>query len=170
MTAEERREFILKELLNGSEIISANTFAKDLDVSRQIIVGDIALLRALGYNIEATPKGYFLGEASRPSGVTKIVCSNHKKNQMMEELYTVVDNGGAILDVQIEHHLYGKLIGAMNLYSRYDIEEFAAKIKKSNAILLSGLTDGQHEHTIWCNDEKVMDRVILALQEKGLIV
>ncbi len=169
MTAEERRQYIIDKFTSSDEIISANTFAKELDVSRQIIVGDIALLRALGYNISSTPKGYLLEEDSKPNGVTKVIRSKHSIENMVEELYTVVFNGGAVLDVQIEHELYGKLIGTTNLYSKYDVDKFVEKVKENNVAMLSGLTDGEHEHTIWASDEDIMDRIVKELQEKGLI-
>ena len=70
MHAEERRETILKLLRQSAQPVSASTLAAQLSVSRQIIVGDIALLRAGGADILATPRGYCLQNAA-VAGLTR---------------------------------------------------------------------------------------------------
>ena len=60
MRAEERRQAIRELLQNSKQPVSASVLAARFAVSRQIIVGDIALLRAAGADISATPRGYVI--------------------------------------------------------------------------------------------------------------
>ena len=112
MHAEERRETILKLLRQSAQPVSASTLAGQLSVSRQIIVGDIALLRAGGADILATPRGYCLQNAAA-AGLTRRVAVRHDEAGMEAELNTMVDNGCTVVDVIVEHPLYGQLTGPL---------------------------------------------------------
>lgn len=93
MNAAQRRKVILERLTEADAPLSASVLAGELGVSRQIVVGDVALLRASGTQIDATPRGYQLHPAAR--GYTGILaCVHSTADQMREELYTVVDQGG----------------------------------------------------------------------------
>lgn len=126
MHAEERRETILKLLRQSAQPVSASTLAGQLSVSRQIIVGDIALLRAGGEDILATPRGYCLQNAAA-AGLTRRVAVRHDEAGMEAELNTMVDNGCTVVDVIVEHPLYGQLTGPLQLSSRYDVAQFIAR-------------------------------------------
>ena len=126
MHAEERRETILKLLRQSAQPVSASTLAGQLSVSRQIIVGDIALLRAGGADILATPRGYCLQNAAA-AGLTRRVAVRHDEAGMEVELNTMVDNGCTVVDVIVEHPLYGQLTGPLQLSSRYDVAQFIAR-------------------------------------------
>ena len=118
MNAAQRRKVILERLTEADAPLSASVLAGELGVSRQIVVGDVALLRASGTQIDATPRGYQLHPAAR--GYTGILaCVHSTADQMREELYTVVDQGGIVVDVAVENPLYGELRGNLNLASRY---------------------------------------------------
>ena len=123
MNAAQRRKVILERLTEADAPLSASVLAGELGVSRQIVVGDVALLRASGTQIDATPRGYQLHPAAR--GYTGILaCVHSTTDQMREELYTVVDQGGIVVDVAVENPLYGELRGNLNLASRYDVDHF----------------------------------------------
>ena len=123
MNAAQRREKILQQLHGASAPISASALAAKLGVSRQIVVGDVALLRAGGAEIEATPRGYQFHPT--PGGYTGILaCVHRTADEMRTELYTVVDQGGVVVDVAVENPLYGELRGNLNLASRYDVDTF----------------------------------------------
>ena len=123
MNAAQRRERILTRLTGASEPMSASLLAGELGVSRQIVVGDVALLRAAGAQIDATPRGYQLHPAAK--GYTGILaCVHRTAEEMRAELYTVVDQGGVVVDVAVENPLYGELRGNLNLASRYDVDLF----------------------------------------------
>ena len=140
MKAEERRRAIAKTL-TAEHPVSATALAGQFSVSRQIIVGDIALLRAAGLDIVATPRGYKLGETT---GLLRAVACVHSAQETETELLAMVDNG-TVIDVVVDHPLYGQMTGQLSLASRYDVRQFVEKAK--HAAPLSSLTDGVHIHT-----------------------
>ena len=129
-----------------SRPLSATAIAKEFGVSRQIIVGDVALLRAAGENIAATPRGYVLQKER--SSHTKTIACRHNDDNLLKELYIVVDNGCAVLDVTVEHPVYGQILGQLQIFSRYDADQFAKKLGENSAPPLCALTNGVHLHTI----------------------
>lgn len=60
MKAKERRERILDIVKNSDAPVPANKLASEFDVSRQIIVQDIAVIRAADDGIIATNRGQYL--------------------------------------------------------------------------------------------------------------
>ncbi|SEK39819.1 hypothetical protein SAMN04488700_1894 [Carnobacterium iners] len=165
-----RRNKIVAALQKAKEPISASVLAKKLAVSRQIIVGDVALIRATGIDITATPKGYVLNSKESPDDryIRKIACV-HQLDETQKELYAIVDNGGELLDVIVEHPVYGELKGQLNIGSRHDADQFLQKITSLKANLLSGLTKGIHLHTIACKDEFVFNKIIQQLSSENLL-
>jgi transcriptional regulator of NAD metabolism len=168
MRAEERRNHILERLREADRPLSATLLAGELNVSRQIIVGDVALLRAGGENITATPRGYVLEQ--RGGGERYTVACRHRPDEMERELDLMVDNGCTVEDVIVEHTVYGQLTGRLDLSSRYDVAEFIRKVKEKDAKPLSDLTGGIHLHTLRCPDRAAYDRVVNALDEAGFLV
>ncbi|HBH6799298.1 TPA: transcription repressor NadR, partial [Enterococcus faecium] len=145
---ETRRKQIMQTLANTEKPVSASKFAKTFGVSRQIIVGDIALLRAAGKSIVATARGYILETEETNTGHISKIAVQHGKDQTEEELRLIVENGGEIIDVIVEHPLYGELAGTLHIKTPQDIDSFMRRYQKSNATLLSELTGGIHLHTI----------------------
>ena len=123
MTSENRRIQIEEILNNNTEPITATALAKKMTVSRQVIVGDIALMRAAGLKISATPRGYVIDREDESQCVFTIACQ-HNDEHMKTELYAVVDNGGRVHDVTVEHPIYGEISGELHLKSRYDVDLF----------------------------------------------
>ena len=76
--------------------------AKKFGVSRQVIVQDIALIRAAGYEIISTNRGYILNQ---PKTVCRIFKVQHTDEQLEEELNTIVDLGGCVDNVMIHHRV-----------------------------------------------------------------
>lgn len=163
MKAEERREAIAAAL-RADTPISATTLANRFSVSRQIIVGDIALLRAGGMEIAATPRGYKL---EMNSGLERAVACIHDADGLEPELLAMVDNGCTVIDVVVEHPLYGEIAGQLNLSSRYDVARFVEKSREATP--LSALTDGIHLHHLRCPDEGAYQRVCQALDRLGVL-
>ncbi|MCD8353292.1 MAG: transcription repressor NadR [Clostridiales bacterium] len=168
MKATERREQILSYLQHQTAPVSASALARQFSVSRQIIVGDVALLRAGGATISATPRGYLL--AQRQSGLLRQVACLHTGDQMEDELNLCVDQGCSVLDVIVEHPVYGQLVGQLQLHSRYDVQQFVQRVKQESAHSLSELTDGIHLHTLRCPNEDAYQRVCKALNEAGYLL
>lgn len=168
MNAAQRRKVILERLTEADAPLSASVLAGELGVSRQIVVGDVALLRASGTQIDATPRGYQLHPAAR--GYTGILaCVHSTSDQMREELYTVVDQGGIVVDVAVENPLYGELRGNLNLASRYDVDHFIQQAADTPECLLSRMTGGVHLHTLSCPTPEAFRRIEAALDAKGLL-
>ncbi len=136
---EARRKQIMQTLANTEKPVSASKFAKTFGVSRQIIVGDIALLRAAGKSIVATARGYILETEETNTGHISKIAVQHGKDQTEEELRLIVENGGEIIDVIVEHPLYGELTGTLHIKTPQDIDSFMRRYQKSNATLLSEL-------------------------------
>lgn len=168
MEAASRRQAILDRLRTADRPVSASALAAGLNVSRQIIVGDIALLRAGGAEISATPRGYVLPRAT--DGITRTIACRHTLAQTGQELDILVDNGCTVLDVIVEHPVYGQLTGQLQISSRYDVEQFLARIRDSDAAPLSMLTGGLHLHTLCCPNEDAYTRACAALKADGLLL
>lgn len=168
MNAQQRRKHILGRLTEASVPVSASALAAELGVSRQIVVGDVALLRAGGAQIDATPRGYQL-HAAEKGYVGVLACAHSTEEQLCAELYTVVDNGGVVVDVAVENSLYGELRGNLNVASRYDADIFMEQAKASPEALLSRMTGGVHLHTIRCADYASFQRICRALEQQGVL-
>lgn len=168
MDAAARRAAILSILERAEHPVSAAALAREFSVSRQIIVGDVALLRAGGLSIAATPRGYMLPEER--SGLIRTLACRHRADQMEDELNAIVDQGCTVIDVIVEHPIYGQLTGPLQLSSRYDVAQFVDRCRQSDALPLSNLTEGIHLHTISCPSEATFQRVRAALEQLGVLL
>lgn len=168
MTTKQRREEISKYLGSLDVAVSASTLAEKFSVSRQVIVSDIALIRASGAEISATPKGYVMSKKQRRGALRTIAC-RHDNSSLREELYAVVDNGCTIVDVTVEHPMYGEISGSLEISSRYDADCFCAEIE-GGAPPLSALTDGIHLHKISYPNVQALERVLKELTKKGILL
>ncbi|MFI3230205.1 MAG: transcription repressor NadR [bacterium] len=162
-----RRELVLEELKSRDTAISAGSLGKKFSVSRQVIVNDVAILRASGENIIALPRGYII-QKDNPVNNYVIACK-HDKYELSEELYTIVDCGCGIIDVIIEHDIYGQISANLSLYSRKDVREFLNKLKNSDTQPLCNLTNNYHFHTLDCPTPKHFEEVKIALKQKKLL-
>ena len=168
MKAEKRREAILARLMSSAGPVSAAALARDFGVSRQVVVGDVALLRAYGSEISATPRGYVL---ERDTGMLlRTLACSHSPEDMRRELEIMVDNGCVVRDVIVEHPIYGQLTGSLELKSRYDVGQFVSRSARAEALPLSALTDGIHLHTLLCPDEESYERVLEELGRAGFLL
>ncbi|MCR5758577.1 MAG: transcription repressor NadR [Selenomonas sp.] len=169
MTTEERREEVLRRLQAASQPLTGTRLSRELGVSRQIIVGDVSILRAEGQRIFATPRGYIMpGEDNGQQKIT-LVC-RHSAQEMEAELNAIVDNGGAVLDVIVEHPVYGPLKSDLLLESRRDVKNFLTKMKKCQANPLLVVTGGIHIHTVRVPNEEVLAAIRQELQLLGILV
>ncbi len=170
MDAAARRQRILETLESSSGPVSAASLAGDLGVSRQIIVGDVALIRAGGTPIDATPRGYILQPAvTLPQGLRSQIVCQHSDADTEHELNIIVDNGCKVVDVIVEHPVYGQLTGQLNIASRYDVKCFLQKVADAGAHSLCQLTDGIHTHTIEVPDQDALDRTLTELKRSGIL-
>lgn len=173
MDTKTRRNEILQMLQNNDKPASASYISERFNVSRQIIVGDVALLRAEGHDIMATSSGYILNsKPAESAGVdadTYILACNHDKSSLEAELYIIVDNGASIVNVAVDHPLYGTVTQALDIKSRFDADAFIKKVALTGGTLLCSLTAGAHLHTIRCADPEAYRRILKLLREKGIV-
>ncbi|MDD6189910.1 MAG: transcription repressor NadR [Clostridiales bacterium] len=167
LTAEKRRAALIDCLTAADSPVSASALAAQFSVSRQVIVGDIALLRASGANISATPRGYVIDRAQQ--GCRRTVACVHSCEDTAKELNIMVDNGCTVVDVIVEHPIYGQISGRLDLASRYDVAQFVEKLSSEEAPPLSSLTGGVHLHTLICPDEAAYRRVCKELSKEKLL-
>ena len=167
MTAAQRREKIYTQLMTAAAPVSATALAKQYGVSRQIIVGDIALLRAEGRNITATPRGYMIVTTG---GITVQLAVCHTGSQTREELYAMVDCGCTVQDVVVEHPVYGQLTAVLQLSSRYDVDQFIKNMADRSARPLSALTEGIHLHTLSCPGSEALAHLKENLRQMGVLL
>lgn len=168
MSGEERRKELLKMIRSAPAPISGAALAKELAVSRQVIVQDIALLRARNVGILSTARGYLIPEAA-PSAV-RVFHVNHNDEQIPMELNTIVDQGGRVQDVFVNHQVYGKLRADLVIRSRRDVERFMEGIQKGESSPLKNLTSGVHSHTVEADSEEELDLIEKKLQEIGVLL
>ena len=168
--AKSRREYIKKALSDSNVPLTASYFANILNVSRQIIVGDVAILRASGVDILATPRGYMMsGESEGEFSYISLIACKHTADRLRDELYTIVDFGATVIDVTIEHAIYGEISGTLNLSSRYDVDMFMEKVEKEkNSTPISSLTDGVHLHRIGCKKKATFELIKAALIDMNI--
>ena len=164
MSGEERRGKIIQALKNSDKAVSATTLAKEFDVSRQVIVQDVALLRANGKNIFSTNRGYLIQEDEETTRVFKV---QHEDDEVEKELTTIVDLGGTVEDVY--HKVYGVLRAEMNIKSRMDIRNYMEEIRSGKSSLLKNVTSGYHYHTVRAERVEILDMIQEELQKKGLL-
>lgn len=167
--AEQRRRGILAWMQSHGEPVRGGELAKRFRVSRQCLVQDVAILRAGGEEIEATPRGYHLPTHSR-RGHREILACQHAPERTQEELQILVDHGVKILDVIVEHPVYGELRGALMLESRADVDDFLTRVKSSHASLLSSLTKGIHLHTVEASRAEMIARAKVQLRARGFLL
>ena len=169
MSGESRRVSIISRLNQSTAPISATRLAEEFSVTRQIIVADIALLRAAGHVIRAEHRGYVLDKADN-DGILKRIVVKHGKDSVQEEFYAIVDNGGKVLDVIVEHSMYGIISVKLNVATRYDADAFVKKIHETGANPLSILTQGLHIQTVSVPDEQCFERIINKLTELNIFI
>lgn len=169
MDTTERRSRILQILRETQQPITGAELSACLGVSRQVIVQDMAVLRASGEEILASPQGYYLYRRGLET-YRAVVAVCHTPEQTEDELIALVDVGVEVVDVIIEHPLYGEQRGMLHLASREDVRQFMSRWASSGARLLSELTGGLHLHTLEARRPEQLDRARAVLRERGYLV
>jgi transcriptional regulator of NAD metabolism len=168
---EERRQLILQWLIDAKSPISGSELSKKTNVSRQVIVQDISLLKARNEPIIATSQGYiYLKPLSQQPKYERVIACNHPPEKVHEELTLLVDHGVTIKDVKVEHPVYGDLTAQIMVSTRYEIEQYLKKIQETNAAYLSQLTGGTHLHTIEADSTEKLNAACHALEQAGYLI
>lgn len=167
-TGEQRRSHIIETLKEASSPLSGASLGKQVGVTRQVVVQDIALLRNSGFNIQATNRGYVLiAPESKPTRLFKV---RHTVEETEKELQLIVDLGATVDDVIINHRTYGRVEASLDLRNRRDVAHFIADIQSGASSPLMVATSGYHFHHVSAESEEVLDEVESALAKAGFLV
>ena len=167
MKAETRREEILSLISNTENPIPANVLKERFNVSRQVIVQDIAILRANGYDVTATNRGYFLGRGSQ---ATRVFKCRHSFEELVDEGMIIIEAGGKIEDIFVNHRVYGRISSKLGLQNRMHVEELYRSLFSGASKPLMSVTDGYHYHTVSAESEAVLDLIEQKLRERGFLI
>ena len=167
MTGQERRDAMIEIIQNSEKPVSGTALAKQFAVSRQVIVQDIALIRAAGYEVLSTHRGYLLGQKN---SVTRIFKVSHTDEEIADELNLIVDLGGKVLDVQINHKVYGRMKADLGIHSRKQVQDFIEEIRSGKSSPLKNITSNYHYHTVEADSEDVLDLRGKELNKRGYLV
>lgn len=167
MSGEDRRAKIVALLGDAGEPISGGQLARELGVSRQVIVQDVALLRSSGVELESTHRGYVMHRHDRPRRIFKVY---HTEEQIEDELNLIVDLGGTVEDVVVNHRTYGVITVPLNVSSRRDVARYLADIASSRSTPLSRVTSGYHFHHVSAPSEEALDEIGASLAKRGYLV
>ena len=167
MTGEKRRELIIETIKKSEKPVSGTALAKLCDVSRQVIVQDIALIRAAGYDVFSTNRGYLIHEPKSTSRVFKVY---HTDEELEEELQGIVDLGGTIVNVMVNHKVYGKMEAELAINSKRKVQEFISYINSGKSSPLKNITSNYHYHKVEAESEEVLDLIEAMLREKNYLV
>ncbi|WP_227937840.1 transcription repressor NadR [Alkalihalobacillus deserti] len=167
---EERRDLLIKWLSTSEKPLTGGELAKRTNVSRQVIVQDISILKAKKHPIVATAQGYILIKTNPTHRVSRIIACKHSPSETKEELFILVDHGVTVKQVIVEHAIYGEITASLMITTRQDVENFCLKIEKTQSTLLSELTNGVHLHVIEAESNDQLDKVVQVLDKKGIIL
>jgi uncharacterized protein len=169
MSPNDRRERVLDLLRRAHAPVPGDDLGTKLEVSRTAICQDVAVLRAEGYRVMATPRGYVL-EESAATGFSEIVAVRHGRDRVEAELTALVDAGVTVADVIVEHPAYGELRGNLQIRGRDEVAAFMDKVRAGEVELLSALTGGVHMHTLWAADPSRLERARGKLRDLGVLL
>lgn len=167
MTGAERRTKVAELIRNSKTPLSGTALAKQCEVSRQVIVQDIALIRASGYDIISTNRGYIIQESHVRERVFKV---SHTDEQLEEELYSIVDLGGTIVNVMVNHRVYGHMEAELRINSRRRVKEFMEDIRSGKSSPLKNITSNYHYHKVEADSEETLDLIEEVLRQKHFLV
>lgn len=166
MTGTERRKQILAMIRQSPGPLSGGALGNATGVSRQVVVQDIALLRTEGYKIAATPRGYILDEPRQAVRLFKVFHTNERTE---EELKLIVDMGGCVTDVMVNHRIYGKMSAPLNIKNRRDVQVFMNHLRTGKSTPLLNVTSGYHFHHVTAEQEEILDEIEDALRKRGFL-
>ena len=167
LAGEQRREEIINSIMTSEGPMSGKSLATKYDVSRQVIVQDIALIRASGVDVISTNRGYIISNEKTASRIFKV---KHSDAELEEELFAIIDLGGKVKNVMINHKVYGHMEAELNITSRRKANEFLDDIKSGKSSPLKNITSDYHYHTIESDSEETLDLIEKKLDEKGFLV
>lgn len=166
MKVNDRRKAIVNLLLSSTDAISGGKLSEEFGVSRQIIVQDITVLKGSGYDILSTHNGYIIQKSPLKERVFKV---HHTTQQTEDELNTIVNLGGTVVDVFVWHKVYGKMVAPLNIFSPMHVKQFIEGVRSGKSTELMNITGGYHYHTVRAESEEILDKIAIALEKRQYI-
>lgn len=171
MDAANRRVRIMEIISQSKKPKTGSELSVLLDVTRQVVVQDVALLRAGGVPILATPAGYVMIDAVSPTRALRVFTCRHQTLEEAEnELMLIVENGGTVRDVIIEHPVYGELTGTLMLHTPEAVKNLIERLRQKDSLMLSSITGGIHMHTVEAANEKALAVIEAKLSQAGILL
>lgn len=165
MTGEKRREQILSAIQQAPGPVPGAALAQACHVSRQVIVQDIALLRAARYPILSTTRGYVL-QSRCLSRVFRILPPDEGLKPI---LFSIVDNGGRVRNMFQPGTNGSRLEFRLNLHARSEVEAFLQGLTKPEGKLLRILVSQPHCQVVEADSKAILDRIEDTLSTKGYL-
>ncbi|MBQ8323028.1 MAG: transcription repressor NadR [Clostridia bacterium] len=166
MKAENRRKEIAQYLLSEQKPVSGAELSAKFHVSRQIIVQDIAVMKAAGCDIVSTHYGYVMQKSPFAERVFKV---RHTSKETEDELSLIVSLGGTVVDVHVWHKVYGKIEARLNISSASHVKKFMEGVRSGKSSELMHVTDGYHYHTVRADNEETLNGIESALRGKNYL-
>lgn len=167
MKTDKRRKEIVNFLLSQPQAVSGSELSKKFGVSRQIIVQDISVLKAAGFEIFSTHHGYVIHSTPLSERVFKV---RHTTEQTEDELSLIVGLGGTVVDVFVWHKVYGKVKADLNIFSPLHVKQFIEGVRSGKSTELMNITGGYHYHTVRADSDEILDKIETALKQKEYFV
>lgn len=167
MKANQRRAELLSLIGNSSAPVSANYLSEKFSVSRQVIVQDIAILRANGYSVISTNRGYVMDGATR---IERVFKCRHSLEELVKESEIIISNGGCVEDIIVNHRVYGKISAKLELSSLRHAEELYRSLASGASKPLMSVTDGYHYHTVTAQSEEALNAIEQTLRSNGFLI
>jgi transcriptional regulator of NAD metabolism len=124
------------------------------------------VLKGSGHDILSTHSGYIIQKSTLKERVFKVY---HTTEQTEDELTTIVNFGGTVVDVFVWHKVYGKMTAPLNIFSALHIKQFIEGVRSGKSTELMNITGGYHYHTVRAESEEILDRIGQALINKNYI-
>ncbi|WP_368505492.1 transcription repressor NadR [Alkalihalophilus sp. As8PL] len=170
MYGENRRDQILLWLKENRQPLTGKELANRTNVSRQVIVQDMSILKAKNHPIIATSNGYLYMQSEKAVKEQRLIACKHDPSHAIDELFTLVDFGVTVINVIVEHPMYGEITASLHFSTRQEVQQFSEQLTQTKASLLSELTNGVHLHTIEADTSKQLDDAIAALKTKEYLL
>lgn len=167
---DERRIKILALIQEATTPLNGSVISKQMGVSRQVIVQDIALLRANKHDIISTNRGYLINTPTNEVDTfTRVFKVAHSDDDIAKELLCIINLSGQVLDVFVDHDVYGKISVDLNISTTQDIENFVVSMQDDEVSPLKNITNEHHYHTVKAPTVKLLDLIEAELRESGFL-
>lgn len=98
------------------------------------------------------------------------IACRHGAAELEQELVAMVEEGAQVLDVIVEHPVYGEIKANLMVNNLYDVRKLTEKLAQTKAEPLASVTGGVHLHTLIVSSDEQLERIKNKLRESSLLV